>query len=60
VRRSHRNILAATLTEGQIVTLNTQTFTVQLAGGAKIKDARNRIATILQLMYNVLMELFMF
>jgi uncharacterized surface protein with fasciclin (FAS1) repeats len=41
------NILAATLTEGQIVTtLNTQTFTVQLAGGAKIKDARNRIATI--------------
>jgi uncharacterized surface protein with fasciclin (FAS1) repeats len=29
------NILAATLTEGQIVTtLNTQTFTVQLAGGA--------------------------
>jgi hypothetical protein len=29
-----------------VTTLNTQTFTVQLAGGAKIKDARNRIATI--------------
>ena len=42
------NILAATLTEGQIVrTLQTpQTFTVQLAGGAKIKDANNRISTI--------------
>ena len=42
------NILAASLTEGQIVsTLQTpQTFTVQLAGGAKIKDASNRISTI--------------
>jgi uncharacterized surface protein with fasciclin (FAS1) repeats len=42
------NILAASLTEGQIVsTLQTpQTFTVQLAGGAKIKDANNRISTI--------------
>ncbi|MBF2708724.1 fasciclin domain-containing protein [Flavobacterium soyangense] len=42
------NILAASLTEGQVVsTLQTpQTFTVQLAGGAKIKDANNRISTI--------------
>jgi uncharacterized surface protein with fasciclin (FAS1) repeats len=42
------NILAASLTEGQIVsTLQTpQKFTVQLAGGAKIKDANNRISTI--------------
>jgi uncharacterized surface protein with fasciclin (FAS1) repeats len=42
------NILAASLAEGQIVsTLQTpQTFTVQLAGGAKIKDANNRISTI--------------
>jgi uncharacterized surface protein with fasciclin (FAS1) repeats len=42
------NILAASLTEGQIVTtLQTpQTFTVQLAGGAKIKDVRNRISNI--------------
>jgi len=43
------NILAASLTEGQIVsTLQTpQTFTVQLAGGAKIKDVNNRISTII-------------
>ena len=42
------NILAATLTEGQVVpTLQTpQTFTIQLTGGAKIKDANNRISTI--------------
>jgi uncharacterized surface protein with fasciclin (FAS1) repeats len=42
------NILAASLTEGQIVsTLQTpQTFTIQLAGGAKIKDVNNRISTI--------------
>jgi len=42
------NILAASLTEGQIVsTLQTpQKFTVQLAGGAKIKDANNRISNI--------------
>jgi len=42
------NILAASLTEGQIVsTLQTpQTFTVELAGGAKIKDSRGRISTI--------------
>jgi len=43
------NILAASLTEGQIVsTLQTpQRFTVQLAGGAKIKDVNNRISTII-------------
>jgi len=42
------NVLAASLTEGQVVaTLQTpQTFTVQLSGGAKIKDANNRISTI--------------
>lgn len=42
------NILAASLTEGQVVnTLQTpQTFTVQLAGGAKIKDFNNRISNI--------------
>lgn len=43
------NVLAASLTEGQVVaTLQTpQTFTVQLTGGAKIKDANNRISTII-------------
>jgi len=43
------NILAATLTEGQVVpTLQTpQTFSIQLTGGAKIKDANNRISTII-------------
>lgn len=43
------NVLAASLTEGQMVsTLQTpQTFTVQLTGGAKIKDANNRISTII-------------
>lgn len=43
------NVLAATLTEGQIVTpilTPAQTFTIQLSGGAKIKDANNRISTI--------------
>ena len=42
------NILAASLTEGQVVsTLQTpQTFVVQLAGGPKIKDVNNRISTI--------------
>lgn len=42
------NILAASLTEGQIVsTLQIpQTFKVQLAGGAKIKDVNNRISPI--------------
>ncbi len=43
------NILAASLTEGQIVsTLQTpQKFTVLLAGGAKIKDASNRTSNII-------------
>jgi uncharacterized surface protein with fasciclin (FAS1) repeats len=42
------NILAASLTEGQMVsTLQTpQKFTVLLSGGAKIKDVNNRISTI--------------
>jgi uncharacterized surface protein with fasciclin (FAS1) repeats len=46
---SPANVLAATLTEGQIVTpilTPAQTFTIQLSGGAKIKDANNRISTI--------------
>jgi uncharacterized surface protein with fasciclin (FAS1) repeats len=43
------NILAATLTEGQVVAtlLTPQTFTIQLTGGAKIKDANNRISNII-------------
>ncbi|WP_188050205.1 fasciclin domain-containing protein [Flavobacterium sp. GP15] len=44
------NVLAATLTEGQMVTpilTPAQKFTIQLAGGAKIKDANNRISTII-------------
>ena len=42
------NILAASLTEGQIVPTpqTPQTFTIQLTGGAKIKDSNNRISTI--------------
>lgn len=42
------NILAASLTEGQVVnTLQTpQTFRVTLAGGAKITDARSRVSNI--------------
>lgn len=42
------NIAAASLTEGQVVnTLQTpQTFTIQLTGGAKIKDVNNRISNI--------------
>lgn len=42
------NVLAASLTEGQVVsTLQIpQKFTIQLTGGAKIKDANNRISTI--------------
>lgn len=46
---SPANVLAASLTEGQIITpilTPAQTFTIQLSGGAKIKDARNRISTI--------------
>lgn len=44
------NVLAATLTEGQMVTpilTPAQKFTIQLAGGAKIKDANNRISNII-------------
>jgi uncharacterized surface protein with fasciclin (FAS1) repeats len=47
---SPANVLAATLTEGQIVTpilTPAQTFTIQLTGGAKIKDANNRISNII-------------
>lgn len=42
------NILAATLKEGQVVTTLEipQTFVIQLAGGAKIKDANDRISNI--------------
>jgi len=42
-------ILANSLMEGQVVqTLQTpQTFTIQLANGAKIKDANNRLSTII-------------
>lgn len=46
---SPANVLAATLTEGQIVTpilSPAQTFTIQLSGGAKIKDANNRMSNI--------------
>jgi uncharacterized surface protein with fasciclin (FAS1) repeats len=43
------NVLAATLVEGQkVATLQTpQTFEIQLAGGAKIKDNANRITNII-------------
>jgi uncharacterized surface protein with fasciclin (FAS1) repeats len=47
---SPANILAATLTDGQVVTPildPAQTFTIQLAGGAKIKDANDRTSNIL-------------
>lgn len=47
---SPANVLAASLTEGQIVTpvlTPPQTFTIQLAGGAKIRDARSRISNII-------------
>ncbi|TDE01660.1 fasciclin domain-containing protein [Flavobacterium sandaracinum] len=47
---SPANVLAASLTEGQVVTpilVPAQTFTIQLSGGAKIKDARNRISNII-------------
>ena len=42
-------ILAGSLMEGQVVqTLQApQTFTIQLANGAKIKDANNRLSTII-------------
>lgn len=43
------NILAANLTEGQIVStlLTPQTFTIELMGGAKIMDANNRLSNII-------------
>ena len=44
------NVLAATLTEGQMITpilTPVQKFTIQLAGGAKIKDANGKISTII-------------
>jgi uncharacterized surface protein with fasciclin (FAS1) repeats len=47
---SPANVLAASLTEGQMITpilTPAQTFTIQLSGGAKIKDARNRISNII-------------
>ena len=47
---SPANVLAASLTEGQIITpilTPAQTFTIQLSGGAKIKDANNRISNII-------------
>ena len=42
------NVLAGSLMEGQVITtLETpQTFTIQLTGAAKIKDARNRVTAI--------------
>lgn len=42
------NILAASLTEGQIVNTkqDPQSFSIQLTGGAKIKDNNDRISTI--------------
>jgi uncharacterized surface protein with fasciclin (FAS1) repeats len=46
---SPANVLAATLTEGQLVTpilMPNQTFTIQLAGGAKILDASDRLSNI--------------
>lgn len=47
---SPANVLAASLTEGQIITpilTPAQTFSIQLSGGAKIKDANDRISTII-------------
>lgn len=46
---SPANVLASVLTEGQQVTPildPVQTFTIQLSGGPKIKDASNRISNI--------------
>ena len=43
------NVLSASLTEGQVITpilIPSQTFTIQLSGGAKIKDRRDRITNI--------------
>ena len=47
---SGANVLAATLTEGQMVTpilTPAQKFTISLVGGAKIKDASNRTSSII-------------
>lgn len=47
---SPANVLAASLTEGQVVTpilTPAQNFTIQLSGGAKIKDVNNRISNII-------------
>ena len=47
---SPANVLAATLTEGQMVTpilTPAQKFTIQLTGGTKIKDANNRLSNII-------------
>ncbi|MBC5838189.1 fasciclin domain-containing protein [Flavobacterium muglaense] len=47
---SPANVLAASLTEGQSVTpilTPAQKFTINLTGGAKIKDANNRISSII-------------
>lgn len=42
------NVLAGTLTEGQVVTsLQTGTFTIGLSGGAKITDGAGRISNII-------------
>ncbi|MBC5841123.1 fasciclin domain-containing protein [Flavobacterium sp. F-380] len=46
---SPANVLSSTLTEGQTVTpilTPSQTFKIQLAGGAKILDASNRLSNI--------------
>jgi uncharacterized surface protein with fasciclin (FAS1) repeats len=46
---SPANVLAATLTEGQVVTPildPAQTFTIKLAGGARITDANDRTSNI--------------
>lgn len=42
------NVLAGTLTEGQVVTsLQTGTFTIGLSGGAKITDGAGRVSNII-------------
>lgn len=42
------NVLAGSLTEGQVVTtLETGTFTISLVGGAKITDDNNRVSNII-------------
>ncbi|MCC6279018.1 MAG: fasciclin domain-containing protein [Saprospiraceae bacterium] len=45
---SGANVLAATLTEGQqVTTFQSGKFTINLAGGAKIKDLNNRTSNII-------------